>query len=632
MMERARGINLRISGSGMIRLPRCDDLDQDFYLTPTERRELLVEMATRGVGAINKYVEKMAKDKDSAIARRIEKVRKDLESQSRSLREAMDRRFRARRKGLSDAYMKLRERTREGELEDRMKTLVPGQSISLEDLGLEEDSLIDIILDMDKYGRERGWFGRFIFRVKELMIKVVGALVRFFAWLLIKMRIMKPKERHHDVPPYQFMLSFDAMRSPYASIESNLTEAISSSPDMAQVVKNRMGGGIKGALKAAWERMKDPLGFRKRVQDMIAEELKDKLKESKKESVKKKEELERLLEAEQRRQEELQEEERKKVKELDEEEKKAMDEMYKEMSREPIERVKEEITEEFEKMGLLEKKDDELEITSRLIEIFSDIVFSIEVKNIPSHFAAKFGGGGVSTGIYNTRRMQSISELSRMDMVRSMVESRIYYPHSRHIYDENIYVYEEEKGSWQHVVLAFDKSGSMAENSRMEAAKRAVLALYKAVKNSNPDNVIDLVSFDTRVKVMDLLEVWSAEPTGFTNTGEALRVSDQLLRNSRTAKKSIYLITDGLPEAYSADEREYAGDFDKSMEYALEHAAHLRKIPTLKFTIILLEVKDKRFIEAAEKISKVLDGTIIMTNPEKLASELLIEYSKTRIG
>ena len=127
------------------------------------------------------------------------------------------------------------------------------------------------------------------------------------------------------------------------------------------------------------------------------------------------------------------------------------------------------------------------------------------------------------------------------------------------------------------------------------------------------------------------MEVWSSEPNGFTNTGEALKVAGELLRDSKTSKKNIYLITDGLPEAYTANGREYAGDFEKSMEYALTYAEELKKIPTLKFTIILLEVKDEKFIDAAKKISKVLNGNIILTNPKKLASELLIQYSKTRI-
>ena len=616
----------------MIELPRCDDLDDGWLLTSMERRELLVELATRGAGAIDKYVKRLAKNKDSSVSKRIEKIRKNLEGQSDKMKQVIEKRYDHKRKRIQNSFRKIRKRSNEEELMKRLKDGIPGNIISLEDLDIDEDSLIDIILDMDKYGGRVSKWGRFWFRTKELFIKIMGAIVRAIVLILIKLHLLHPKERGHDIPPYQFMLSFGAMRAPYGAIQSNLDGAISGSPEMSQVIKKKMGGGFKGTLKAAWEKMMKPKEFRKRVQDMIADELKDKLKETKKESLKRKEELERLLEAEQKRQEEIQEEEGRKVRELDEEERREMENFYKEMSESPLEKVKEEITDEFEKMGILEKDGDEMAITQRLIEIFSDIVFSMEVKNIPSHYASRFGGGGVSTGIYNARRMRSVDEISRMDIVKSMVESRLYNPSSHTISDENIYVYEEEKGSWQHVILAFDKSGSMAENRRMEAAKRAVLALYKAVKNSNANNVIDLVAFDTRVKVMDLLEVWSSEPNGFTNTAEALKVAGQLLKDTKTSKKSIYLITDGLPEAFTENDREYAGDFEKSMEYALNYAKELKKIPTLKFTIILLEVKDKKFIDAAKKISDVLNGTIIMTNPKKLAAELLIEYSKTRIS
>ena len=32
----------------MFELPRCDDLDEDWFLTNDEKRELIIEMATKG--------------------------------------------------------------------------------------------------------------------------------------------------------------------------------------------------------------------------------------------------------------------------------------------------------------------------------------------------------------------------------------------------------------------------------------------------------------------------------------------------------------------------------------------------------------------------------------------------------
>ncbi len=614
----------------MLKLPDCRKLDLDNYLSSSERKELMVRVATKGRRGLEEFVERMSKNKDSSIARRIEKVRKDLETQSGRMKQLIRRKFLHKRQRLEEQYDKFRSRNLEDELKQKLVES-SNQPMSIDDLDLEEDSLIDIILGMDNLGRERGKMERWWFRFKERLFRIIGGILRFFVWLLIKLRIMRPTDPGHDIPPYQFMLSFDAMRSPYASIEQNLDRAISQSPDMAKVVENKMGGGLKGSFKRAWEKMTRPDRFKKRVQEMIADELKEKLKETREESKQTKEEVERLLEAEQRRQQELQEEEAHKVKELTKEEKDELEKMYKELSATPLDRVKEDVEKDLKEMGLVEDKDGEMAITNKLLDIFSEIVFNMEMKNIPSYHASKLLSGGVNTGIFSTRRMKSLNEMGQMNIMKSVVESRIYNPGSRSISDDHVYVYEEEKGSIQHVILEFDKSGSMADKRKMEAAKRAILALYRAVKNSNSENIIDLVSFDTRVNVMDLKEAWNAEPGGFTNTGEALNVAKQLFDKTNTLKKSIYLVTDGLPEAFSANGREYAGDFEKSMEYALKYAHELKKIPTLKFTIILLEVKDEKFIDAAKKISDVLSGRIIMTNPQKLASELLVEYSKSGI-
>ncbi len=91
----------------------------------------------------------------------------------------------------------------------------------------------------------------------------------------------------------------------------------------------------------------------------------------------------------------------------------------------------------------------------------------------------------------------------------------------------------------------------MEENDRILAAKKAVLALFKAVKRRDRRNIVDLVGFDTDVRPMDLVSVWESKPGGFTNTGAALKTAAELLRHSRSDQNLVYLITDGYPEAYT---------------------------------------------------------------------------------
>jgi len=142
----------------MMKLPRCDDLDDDFSLSPEERRELLIELATKGAGALDKYVRRLAEKKDSSVAKRIEKIRKKLESQSHGMKMEVLERFRKKRNKMRDSFKRIKERSREKDFQRQMGDVKIGDMISLDDLEIEDDSLIDIILDMDRYGGKGGRF------------------------------------------------------------------------------------------------------------------------------------------------------------------------------------------------------------------------------------------------------------------------------------------------------------------------------------------------------------------------------------------------------------------------------------------------------------------------------------------
>jgi uncharacterized protein with von Willebrand factor type A (vWA) domain len=127
---------------------------------------------------------------------------------------------------------------------------------------------------------------------------------------------------------------------------------------------------------------------------------------------------------------------------------------------------------------------------------------------------------------------------------------------------------------------------------------------------------------------MDLLSAWQCSPSGFTNTSEALGTAYTLIKNSKADNKLIYLITDGLPEAYT-DPRTgepRAGDLDKSLNLAVTQAKKYKKIDRLKLIIILLEPKDKLYTDAAKTIAQAATGSVIVTDPKELATEMLTNY------
>jgi uncharacterized protein with von Willebrand factor type A (vWA) domain len=127
---------------------------------------------------------------------------------------------------------------------------------------------------------------------------------------------------------------------------------------------------------------------------------------------------------------------------------------------------------------------------------------------------------------------------------------------------------------------------------------------------------------------MDLLQAWNSTPSGFTNTGEALTTAFNLLKDSKADKKLIYLITDGLPEAYTDTKtgEPRAGNLEKSLAIAVSAAKKFNKIYSLKLTIILLEPKEKMYKEAATTIAKAAGGSVLVTDPQELATEMLMDY------
>jgi len=213
-----------------------------------------------------------------------------------------------------------------------------------------------------------------------------------------------------------------------------------------------------------------------------------------------------------------------------------------------------------------------------------------------------------------------------LDLVGSLLAAR--FTGSRHIDESTSYVYREVTSERVHVVLAFDRSGSMSESGKLEAAKKALLALYVAVRRRYPDATVDILAFDNDVQVLDLVELWECKAGAFTNTAEVLRATHLLLRASRASRRELYLITDGLPEAYTDPEgRVHSGQLDLAMERALERARELHTVFPLRTTMILLRSEHPEYEVAARTLARTLGGELVVTEPANLGVELLVRWA-----
>jgi len=280
---------------------------------------------------------------------------------------------------------------------------------------------------------------------------------------------------------------------------------------------------------------------------------------------------------------------------------------------------------ELKERGFVAERAGELVVTYGLVERFARILLEEESHRLPGDIRLSMRGGG-STGVYEKARLRRPEEVAHLDVPGSLLAARMTGSH--HIDESTSYIYREVTSERVHIVLAFDRSGSMAESGKLEAAKKALLALYVAVRRRYPDATVDVLAFDNDVQVLDLVELWECKAGAFTNTAEALRAAHLLLRSSRASRRELYLITDGLPEAYTdTDGRVRSGQLDVAMEHALERARELATVTPLRTTMILLKSEHPEYETAARTIARTLNGDLMVTEPAHLGVELLVRWA-----
>jgi Mg-chelatase subunit ChlD len=280
---------------------------------------------------------------------------------------------------------------------------------------------------------------------------------------------------------------------------------------------------------------------------------------------------------------------------------------------------------EMKERGFVAERQGEIAVTYGLIERFARLVLEEETKSLPVDVRLSLYGSA-STGLYEKARLRRSEEVARLDLPSSLLAARM--EGSRHIDESTSYIYREVTSERVHVVLLFDKSGSMSEGGKLPAAKKALLALYIAIRKRHPEALVDVVAFDNEVRLMDLLELWECRPGAFTNTAEALHTAHVLLAASRATRKEVYMVTDGLPESYTdRDGRVRSGQLDVAMDRALERAHELATVTPLKFSMVLLRSEHPEYEVAARRIAQTLSGSLVVTDPERLGVELLVRWA-----
>lgn len=594
-------------------LPDCEALGEVFFLTPAQRRELLLLMAERGTEGLEEFVRRH-KDDDSAIAHKIARIRAKLEKEAADLRRRLESEYDERRRTERERAEQLMDRLRrEGrtldEREAKMKADLPDEiarrvrTVPLIELAIRKPAKVPW------WRRLFAWFRRLWTRFKRWLARLFGRA--------------RPEPKAKG-------LVLGVGGGPGVAVDLDIEEAIALNPQFRRRVRKSMGS-------TPWARAKRMFKIMLGLEDYADVARRVMEEQARRAATQRQEEIDRDRQSLERERQRVRKKEHEAEEELDEElerlraveaeEARQLDEV---LRKRPLEDAEHVVAEELEAGGFLDRVGGKIEVTGRFLETVAGLVHAEESRGVSPSHESPLGASVEGEGILEKTPMLAFAEASHMDVVGSLVQARQRHPNVRHLTEDDILVYRERRTSVAHVVVILDRSLSMEENDRMTAAKRAALALYWATTHRNPDNQIDFILMDTHVERASLAECWEAEPRGFTNTGRALEVAGALLRKSRANRRVLFLVTDGLPEAFTEEGEDVAGRPEEALRYALRKAQGLRRIPGLDFRIVLLEPEDPMFVTAATKIANQVGGRVIEVEPQDLASSLLRGFQETQ--
>ncbi|MCK4614196.1 MAG: hypothetical protein KAU14_05270 [Thermoplasmata archaeon] len=578
-------------------LPDCTDFELELTFTPEEEEQLLQEIAEKGKRGLEEFAAKYSASLATGeLGERLRRYRERLEQQAFRL---LDRREKELEEGLREKEKRMFRQLEEFR-QGKPHVIPDMERINLIDLEevMGKDDLLDLVKAWEP-GTLRERIKAFFLGIYLWLIRV---WVRIKAFFRRKKKITIPgkKRRKTSLAIFGGKLRYnigapvsELLRRP--GIRKRLKRELQrtgeySSKDFEEQAEHLLERHFEAAVKRELDRERDKTEEELRKMEKEEKELRKQL-EGKRES------------EGQRRERDL----------------KRLREELRKKTEDPVKRL---IERNLIELGFIQMEGENIIPTTALLERFADLIFQKELNALP-YTGARSGCSERKLGIYEQAKMRSVYEESRMDIVTTIVNTRINHPGDKHIYDEDIMVYREESAISTHVIIMFDKSSSMEENKRIDAAKRTVMALYRAVKRQKEKDRIDIIGFDTHVSLMDLMAVWQSEPRGFTNISGALRTARLLFEESRADLKIAYLITDGLPEAYTDEKgRDIAGEPEISMSYALGEAKDLNA----HLTLILLEPEQETYVEAGKKIVSEARGKLIVTNPRELMHEVLADY------
>lgn len=591
--------------SRFVHLPDCAARARPHALTRRQRRDLIRLLASEGPDALEAWLEAEER-RDPWVRERLAEERDRLEREAREERERIEAASREELASHKSAWERRMERMaeREREVRSRLERLRGDRGPDRAEL-VARSKLFKVVLE----GRdERPGLGR----------RVLRFLRRIWLWLVMAwaglVRLVTGRRRRE---PTVLELP-DGLRV-------DLGALLGRNPGLLVELRARIreDASARERMRAWWRRLTGREDYAALAQRLMEDELRRVSERHRFEMDAEATELSERLAALEREEDTSREQRAEELAQVETRRERRLEELDRRLADEPYDRLRDEVLDELREAGLVGA---EGRPTDALLQRFSSLLYEEALRGLPAGGIATPGSYAGGEGEYEKGPLRSLNERGAVEVVDSLVRARTHHPRVRHLYDEDLMVHREVRTSTTHVVLVMDTSGSMEEQGRLEAAKRVCLVMYQAVKDQNPDHRVDLLLLSTGIERVDLAGCWNAEPRGFTNHGAALRVTRELFEDSGADRRIVYLITDGLPEAWTRPDGKDVVDRQKvCLDYAKEQAGRLAELAGTRLLILQLETEDPLYLEAARALAEAGEGTVEALDPSELTKRLLVD-------
>ncbi len=290
----------------------------------------------------------------------------------------------------------------------------------------------------------------------------------------------------------------------------------------------------------------------------------------------------------------------------------------------------EEVLERFENAGYLSMEDGNIKITSKGANLLSRHLLreiACDAGPYGKHVREETGKSAILTS--TTRPYELGDDYDLVDVETTLIKAierlTIEKLDRFMLKRSDFMVYETKKQGSLSIGVIIDKSGSMRENSKLDAAIDTAMALYELVKRKYPEDKLRFFVFTDEAKEVERWEILDASVgSGYTDIRAGLFAFRKASRRDEGTREA-YLITDAEP---NYENGVHVG-FDVAAKGIIEEAESYRR-EGIMLKIVMLD--KKRYLrEFASLMAKKSLGKVLFVDPSDLSRVVIKDYLRSRV-